>query len=79
MVPLNKWAASWHGQILNSLHPFSEAFELMETDYFTRGDAQVLARCIDRSYDDIIIDFGELRKEIHAEWLSSDKNALLPP
>ena len=53
----------------NSLHPFSEAFQLMETDYFTRGDAQVLARCIDRSYDDIIIDFGELRKEIHAEWL----------
>lgn len=47
----------------------SACFRLLEVDYYIGGDSQVLARCMDGSYDDIIIDFGELREDIHAEWL----------
>nr|WP_243259753.1 hypothetical protein [Enterocloster bolteae] len=33
------------------------------------GDPRVLASCLDGTYDEIIIDFGELRPSIRAEWL----------
>lgn len=33
-----------------------------------QGDSRVLARCMDGSYDDIIIDFGEMRDSIQTEW-----------
>lgn len=46
-----------------------ERFRLMETDYCLQGEPALLARCMDGTYDDIIIDFGELREDIRSEWL----------
>ena len=62
------------GRILKGSQPRgpqedTEYFRLLEADYYTCGDSQVLAHCMEAAYDDIIIDFGELREDIHAEWL----------
>lgn len=34
-----------------------------------QGAPRVLASCLDGTYDEVIIDFGELRPSIRAEWL----------
>ena len=34
-----------------------------------QGDPSILASCLGGIYDEIIIDFGELRPSIRAEWL----------
>ena len=44
-------------------------YRMFGVTYYLRGDPRVLARCMDGSYDDIIIDFGEMRTAIRDEWL----------
>ena len=44
-------------------------YKIFGVTYYMQGDPRVLARCMDGSFDDIIIDFGEMRESIRAEWL----------
>lgn len=44
-------------------------YKIFGVTYYMRGDPRVLARCMDGSFDDIIIDFGEMREDIRSEWL----------
>ena len=37
--------------------------------YYKNGNSHVLAACMDGNYDEIIIDFGEMRPSVRAEWL----------
>ena len=72
------------GRILKGSQPRgpqedTEYFRLLEADYYTCGDSQVLAHCMEAAYDDIIIDFGELREDIHAEWLRCGTKLIAAP
>ena len=44
-------------------------YPLFEADYYKTGDPRLLAQCMEDAYDDIIIDFGEMRDAIRGEWL----------
>ncbi|MCC8027045.1 MAG: hypothetical protein LIP16_17315 [Clostridium sp.] len=44
-------------------------YKIFEVAYYKGGNSQVLAACMGGAYDDIIIDFGEMRPSIRAEWL----------
>lgn len=44
-------------------------FTALEADYYKRGDARVLAECVDGPYDDVVIDFGEWSEAGEAAWL----------
>lgn len=44
-------------------------YKIFGVTYYMRGAPQVLASCMDGTYDEIIIDFGELRPGIRADWL----------
>lgn len=48
--------------------PGKSSFRLLEVDYYRDGSAQRLAACMSGVYDDIVIDFGEIRDEIRTEW-----------
>ena len=39
--------------------------------YYTQGSSDTLARCMEGGFEDIIIDFGEMRPSIRNEWLRS--------
>ena len=43
-------------------------FRVLGVDYFCCGDAKILAECIEKPYDEVIIDFGQLRDEIAAQF-----------
>lgn len=45
------------------------AYKILGVTYYMQGAPHILARCMDGSFDDIIIDFGEMRETIRAEWL----------
>ena len=44
-------------------------YRILEVAFHKHGNPQVLAACMDGSYDDIIIDFGEFRPAVRSEWL----------
>ena len=44
-------------------------YKILGVTYYMQGAPHVLASCMDGTYDDIIIDFGEIRPCIRAEWL----------
>lgn len=44
-------------------------YRILGVTYYVQGDPRALARCMDGSYDDIVIDFGEMRPSIRDEWL----------
>ena len=44
-------------------------YKIFGVTYYMQGAPRVLASCLDGTYDEIIIDFGELRPSIRAEWL----------
>lgn len=52
--------------------PQRERYRFLDVDYYQGGDREVLLECMNGSYDDIIIDFGELREDIQREWLRCD-------
>lgn len=47
----------------------NHVYKILGVTYYMQGDPHILARCMDGSFDDIIIDFGEMRETIRAEWL----------
>ena len=48
---------------------FRRGYSLLEVDYYKEGNPRILAGCMEGLYDDIIIDFGQMRREIREEWL----------
>lgn len=48
--------------------PADYGYEVFRVTYYVQGDSCVLARCMDGAFDDIIIDFGEMRACIQTEW-----------
>ena len=44
-------------------------YKIFGVTYYRQGTPRVPASCLDGTYDEIIIDFGELRPSIRAEWL----------
>lgn len=44
-------------------------YKIFGVTYYMQGDPSILASCLGGIYDEIIIDFGELRPSIRAEWL----------
>lgn len=44
-------------------------YKILGVTYFMQGSPHVLAACMDGTYDEIIIDFGEMRPDIRADWL----------
>ncbi len=49
-----------------------EPYRLLDVDYYQRGGPELLSDCMAGSYEDIIMDLGELREEIRREWLRCD-------
>lgn len=49
--------------------PVCRPWRILGVAYYKEGNSQVLAACMNGTYDEIIIDFGELRPSIRAEWL----------
>lgn len=52
------------------------AFQLLNVDYYGQGDSHVLAYCMERDYDEILLDFGEMREEIRTDWLRCETKIL---
>ena len=52
-------------------------FRLLGVDYYYNGDPAVLAACMEKDYQEILIDFGEIREEIFPEWLRCTKKVLI--
>lgn len=48
--------------------PAEYEYKIFRVTYYEQGDSRVLARCMDGTFDDVIIDFGELRDSVHTEW-----------
>ena len=46
-------------------------FRILGVTYYTQGSSDTLARCMEGGFEDIIIDFGEMRPSIRNEWLRS--------
>jgi len=46
-------------------------FRILGVTYYTQGSSDTLARCMEGDFEDIIIDFGEMRPSIRNEWLRS--------
>ena len=46
-------------------------FRILGVTYYTQGSPGALARCMEGDFEDIIIDFGEIRPSIRDEWLRS--------
>lgn len=46
-------------------------FRILGVTYYTQGSPGALARCMEGDFEDIIIDFGEMRPSIRDEWLRS--------
>ena len=52
-------------------------FRLLGVDYYYEGDPAVLAACMEKDYQEILIDFGKVREEIFPEWLRCTKKVLV--
>lgn len=52
-------------------------FRLLGVDYYCEGDLTVLAECMEKDYQEILIDFGEIREKIFPEWLRCTKKVLV--
>ena len=50
---------------------YTSRYKIFGVTYYMQGDPSILASCLGGIYDEIIIDFGELRPSIRAEWLLS--------
>ncbi len=50
-------------------------FRLLGVDYYYEGDPAVLAACMEKDYQEILIDFGKVREEIFPEWLRCTKKS----
>ena len=46
-----------------------EPFRVLEVDFYCQGGPEVLAACMEKKYQEILIDFGEVRDEVFPEWL----------
>lgn len=57
------------GGLKRSAGPAIYSYKILEVTYMNEGNSQVLAACMNGPYDEIIIDFGEMRPSIRAEWL----------
>ena len=42
-------------------------FRILGVTYYTQGSSDTLARCMEGGFEDIIIDFGEMRPSMHRE------------
>lgn len=49
-----------------------DTYKILGVTYYLQGTPHVLAACMDGSYDAVVIDFGEIRPSIRAEWLRCD-------
>ena len=47
-------------------------FQALGMDFYKRGEAGELARCLEAKYDEVLIDFGERVKETQNEWQRCD-------
>lgn len=47
----------------------SSCYRFFDVAYYKQGDSDTLAACMDGAYEEILIDFGELREDIRGEWL----------
>ena len=52
-------------------------FRLLGVDYYCEGTPTVLAACMEKDYQEILIDFGEIKEEIFPEWLRCTKKVLV--
>ena len=52
-------------------------FRLLGVDYYYEGDPAVLAACMEKKYQEILIDFGEVRDEVFPEWLRCSEKILI--
>ena len=52
-------------------------FRLLGVDYYYNGDPAVLAACMEKKYQEILIDFGEVRDEVFPEWLRCSEKILI--
>ena len=52
-------------------------FRLLGVDYYYEGDPAVLAACMEKDYQEILIDFGKVREEVFPEWLRCTKKVLV--
>ena len=52
-------------------------FRLLGVDYYYEGDPAVLAACMEKDYQEILIDFGKVREEVFPEWKKKKKKVLV--
>ncbi len=52
-------------------------FRLLGVDYYYEGNPALLAACMEKEYQEILIDFGTIRDEIFPEWLRCTKKILI--
>ena len=54
-----------------------EPFRVLEVDFYCQGGPEVLAACMEKDYQEILIDFGKVREEVFPEWLRCTKKVLV--
>ena len=54
-----------------------EPFRVLEVDFYCQGGPEVLAACMEKKYQEILIDFGEVRDEVFPEWLRCSEKILI--
>ena len=54
-----------------------EPFRVLEVDFYCQGGPEVLAACMEKNYQEILIDFGEVRDEVFPEWLRCSEKILI--
>lgn len=57
------------GRTDNQAESAQYVYRILGVTYYRQGSPRVLARCMDGTYDDIVIDYGEMRSSIRSEWL----------
>lgn len=58
-----------HGTRADAAKAADYPYKILGVTYYKEGNSQVLAACMNGAYEEIIIDFGEMRPSIRGEWL----------
>lgn len=53
----------------NNADPGHYKNKILGVTYYRQGTPYTLAACMDGSFDEIVIDFGEMRTSVRAEWI----------
>lgn len=74
-VAVLEWNTNAHFSAI--LRFYSSTRRIFDVDYFACADRAVLAECLERNYEHMIVDFGEMKEESFCECVRCDRRLLV--